>query len=106
MWLHFGGLSADANAESPWWMSYGEATTASEHLNQATTNIILNLIKDLKIEAVPDFEVGLEGTAYELEFLAGFNRVKYVWSGDLPQQWQRFSPLLGLLGGFLEARKV
>ncbi|MDX1692488.1 MAG: hypothetical protein R3208_01910 [Ketobacteraceae bacterium] len=110
LWVHVPGRGS----ARPWWLDYGEQASEPEYLNEQTTRIISNLVQGMRLEAVPDFAGGEQeeadeseqaGEIKELEFLAGYNRVKYVWWKSLPSQWQDFSPLLAFFDGFIEARQ-
>ena len=101
LWVHLPGQEPSR----PWWLDYGEEASEPEYLNEQTTRIISNLIQGLKLDAAPAFASGAEGTIRELEFLAGDNRVKYVWLETLPPQWQDFASLLAFFDGFMEARQ-
>lgn len=113
LWIHLPGQIDNRDSARPWWLDYGEQASEPELLNEQTTRIIINMIKSLKPDAVPDFghgSMGSEddkdtGTLCELEFLAGFNRVKYVWWEDLPPQWADFGSILAFFDGFIEARQ-
>ena len=110
LWIHLPGQVYANGSARPWWLDYGEQASEPELLNEQTTRIIINMIKSLKPDAVPDFGHGAagdddRGTLRELEFLAGFNRVKYVWWEELPPQWTDFGSILAFFDGFIDARR-
>ena len=104
LWIHVPGQTYSDNSSRPWWLDYGEQGSDPEWLNEQTTRIIVNLARGLRLEAVPDAAPDNQGDLKELEFLAGINRVKYVWCQTLPPQWQDFGSLLAFFDGFIEAR--
>lgn len=104
-WVQFGGLEVGSTSPCPWWLNYQEQHSAPDYLNAQTSKIILNLIHGLCLKAAPEFIVGDGGTLYELEFWAGFQKVKYVWWNNLPEQWQDLDTLVTFLGGFIDARR-
>lgn len=105
LWIHVPGQLYQDDSSRPWWLDYREQGTEPEWLNEQTTRIINNLVRGLKLEAVPQFAANSQGDLKELEFMAGMNRVKYLWCESLPPQWQDFAALQAFFDGFIEAKK-
>lgn len=101
-WTHFGGLGVHM---APWWIDQSERQSEPSFLNEQTTNLIMNLMHNLTIKPAPEFLEGGDGVTYELEFFAGFNKSKYVWCGELPNDWSEFSALTSFLDGFLSGKR-
>ena len=104
-WTHFGGLGVDSLDNRPWWMSKTKGQVEPNFMNAQTTNLIMNLLSNLAIKPVSEFVKGDDGVTHELEFFAGFNKSKYVWWGELPNEWSELSAFTSFLDGFLSGKR-
>jgi len=75
----------------------------NEESDSVATKKILALMQDVRIEAYPEFVMGLDGTTFTLHFDAGFNEATYVWWDTLPIQWIELQPLVQYLEELITA---